>query len=121
MVYLLGKSFLVFKEKKYLVACEKAADLIWEQGLLFKGPGICHGIAGNGYAFLVLYRLTNDEKYLYRATKFVEFLTRREFLENARTPDREYSLYEGLAGTVCFLLDVLHTKNASFPFMNVCQ
>ncbi|KAF5270875.1 hypothetical protein FQA39_LY08320 [Lamprigera yunnana] len=39
------------------------ADLEWHKGLLKKGPGICHGIAGNGYLFLLLYRLTKDKKY----------------------------------------------------------
>lgn len=39
-------------------AAEKALDLIWKRGVLRKGPGICHGVAGGGYAFLLYYRLT---------------------------------------------------------------
>lgn len=118
-IYLLIKSYLTFREEKYLTSCRKAADLIWRQGLLKKGPGICHGVAGNGYAFLVMYRLTGDVKYMYRAIKFAEFLRSSEFLQISRTPDCPFSLYEGLAGTVCFLIDLLEPHNSSFPFMDV--
>lgn len=44
-------------------------EVIWQRGLLRKGYGICHGTAGNGYAFLSLYKLTQEKKYLYRACK----------------------------------------------------
>lgn len=118
-IYLLAKAYHVFKERRYLIACEKAAELIWDRGLLLKGAGICHGIAGNGYAFLILHRLTGDPKYLYRANAFMQFLTHSEFETRARTPDRPYSLYEGIAGTVCFLIDLLAPEEAHFPFMDV--
>lgn len=117
--YLFAKAYLVFKEQKYLDTCLKCGDLIWQKGLLRKGPGICHGIAGNGYVFLILYRLTNDQKHLYRATCFADFLTNQTFLREARTPDRPLSLYEGIAGTVCFLTDLLNPVKAQFPFMDV--
>ena len=120
-VYLFAKAFLIFKEQKYLQSCLKCGDLIWQKGLLRKGPGICHGVAGNGYVFLILYRLTNDQKHLYRASCFADFLTNSKFLNEARTPDRPLSLYEGIAGTVCFLADVLNPSNAQFPFMDVLE
>lgn len=109
----------MFREDKYLRACEKAADLIWREGLLRKGPGICHGVAGNGYAFLLMFRVTGHKQYLYKASKFMQFLRDSQFQKYARTPDRPYSLYEGLAGTVCYLLDLLTPERAAFPFMDV--
>lgn len=118
-IYLLAKSHLIFHEQRYLTACVKAADLVWRQGLLFKGPGICHGVTGNGYVFLIMYRLTNEPKYLYFANKFMEFLSHPLFIEHARVPDCRFSLYEGVAGTVCYLIDLLYPQNASFPFMDV--
>lgn len=118
-VYVLAKAYLIFDDIKYLTACKKAADCIWQKGLLYKGPGICHGIAGNGYTFLLLYRLTQDPKYLYRAEKFMEFLSNDNFINKSRIPDRPDSLYEGIAGTVCFLMDLLEPQNSSFPFMDV--
>lgn len=59
----------VFKEEKYLKEAADCAEVIWQRGLLRKGYGVCHGTAGNGYAFLSLYKLTQDRKYLYRACK----------------------------------------------------
>lgn len=119
VIYLFAKAYLIFRESKYLDVCLKCGDLVWNKGLLMKGPGICHGIAGNGYVFLLLFRLTQDPKHLYRASKFAEFLTNDTFLKAARTPDCPFSLYEGLAGTVCFLVDLLQPHKSSFPFMDV--
>lgn len=118
VVYFFLKAYLVFDEPKYLATCKTAVNLIWEKGLLRKGPGICHGIAGNGYAFLVLHKVTKDPLYLYRAIKFAEFLTKSRFIREAKTPDRPYSLYEGVAGTVCFLNDLIHVDQADFPFLH---
>uniref|UniRef100_A0AAG5CZZ5 LanC-like protein 3 homolog n=1 Tax=Anopheles atroparvus TaxID=41427 RepID=A0AAG5CZZ5_ANOAO len=118
-IYLCAKAYLTFREEKYLQSCRKCADAIWRRGLLRKGPGICHGVSGNGYAFLLMYRLTGENVYLYRAGKFAEFLATDTFSGSLLTPDRPYSLYEGLAGAVCFLVDILSPSNASFPFMDV--
>jgi len=60
---------------------------------LRKGPGICHGVAGSGFVFLLLFRLTCDPKHLYRARKFAEFLFTDEF-KAARTPDCQFRLIE---------------------------
>ena len=64
------------KETEYMPALVKAANLTWRRwhtpkprwslsliwflfrGLLKKGPGLCHGVAGSGYVFLLMYRLT---------------------------------------------------------------
>lgn len=59
----------VFKEEKYLKEAADCAEVIWQRGLLRKGYGLCHGTAGNGYAFLSLYQQTQEKKYLYRACK----------------------------------------------------
>lgn len=119
VIYLLLKAYQLFSDNKYLQASIRAAENVWRKGLLRKGPGICHGVAGNGYVFLILYRLTKDEKYLYRSAKFMEFLTNPGFMQHANIPDCPHSLYEGTAGTVCYLIDLLHPETASFPFMDV--
>lgn len=89
--------------------------------------------------FLILFRLTHDLKHLYRAGKFADFLTSKEFLQEADTPDTPFSLFEGKrslvlksdrckvmenpfffsSGSVCFLIDLLQPEKASFPFMDV--
>ena len=43
---------------------------IWPAGPLRKGCCICHGTAGNGYAFLELFNRTGDEKWPERARRF---------------------------------------------------
>jgi lantibiotic modifying enzyme len=45
-------------------------ELTWHAGPLTKGSNLCHGTAGNGYAFLKLYRRTGDAKWLERARAF---------------------------------------------------
>ena len=68
---------------------------------------------------LLLYRLTGEERYLYRAFKFADFMETTEFKNGARTPDSPYSLFEGLAGTVCFYGDLFQPSAAAFPFFDV--
>ena len=46
VVYLLTKAYLIWKEEKYLQAAVRCGEVVWKKGLLRKGPGICHGIAG---------------------------------------------------------------------------
>ena len=61
----------------------KAGELVWRAGPLAKGANICHGTAGNGYAFLKLYLQTQDARWLERARAFAmtaieQMRTRRE-------------------------------------------
>ncbi|XP_022904521.1 lanC-like protein 3 homolog [Onthophagus taurus] len=117
--YLFAKAYQIWNDQKYLDGIKRSADLIWKKGLLKKGPGLCHGIAGNGYVFLLLYRLTHDLKYLHRANCFFHFMYNDEFQKKARTPDNPYSLYEGLAGTACYVGDLLNPEKSEFPFCDI--
>ncbi|XP_015122370.1 lanC-like protein 3 [Diachasma alloeum] len=117
-VYLLAAAYRRYQDPRYLQACLRAGDLVWRKGLLRKGPGICHGVAGSGYVFLLLHRLTDDPIHLRRAAKFARFLKNPEFERHAWTPDCPYSLYEGLAGTLCFLADLVRPEHAAFPFQD---
>ena len=47
-----------------------AGELVWEAGPLRKSAGLCHGTAGNGWAFLKLNARTRDRKWLERARRF---------------------------------------------------
>lgn len=69
--------------------------------------------------FLLLYRLTGDPKHLHRARAFAYFVFTPTFSEEARRPDTPYSLYEGRAGTVCYLVDTMTPDQAAFPFFDV--
>uniref|UniRef100_A0A0N5ALL8 LanC-like protein 3 n=1 Tax=Syphacia muris TaxID=451379 RepID=A0A0N5ALL8_9BILA len=118
-VFLFIVAYLKIGEEKYLKAAEAAAGILWEKGVLYKGPGICHGVAGNGYAFLMLYRLTQQERFLHYARCFALIFCSSNFKRNARTPDSPLSLYEGIAGSLCYLCDLAEPINAQFPLIPI--
>ncbi|MEJ7599037.1 MAG: LanC-like protein [Kofleriaceae bacterium] len=77
-----------------------AGTTIWNAGPLAKGYGLCHGTAGNGYAFLKLHRRTGDPMWLSRARSFaMHALSQYEAKEG---PGR-YSLWTGDAGLAVYL------------------
>ena len=55
-VYTLYHAYKVFGDEKYRAALDRALDVIWQRGVIKKGLGLCHGIAGNAYTFLMMYR-----------------------------------------------------------------
>jgi lantibiotic modifying enzyme len=114
-VLLLLQAHRVFGQgRQYLDRARQVADgVIWPRGLLRKGVGLCHGIAGNAYTLLELGRY--DPSYVRKARYFADFaldhLNELEVL-----PDRPSSLYEGLAGLCCLLIDLLlPPEEARFP------
>ncbi|OJD18299.1 hypothetical protein AJ78_01675 [Emergomyces pasteurianus Ep9510] len=44
-----------FWEPDWEKAIRLASEQVWERGILFKGGGLCHGVAGNAWPFLLLY------------------------------------------------------------------
>uniref|UniRef100_A0A8C9WA87 Glutathione S-transferase LANCL1 n=1 Tax=Scleropages formosus TaxID=113540 RepID=A0A8C9WA87_SCLFO len=108
----------VFGVAQYLVDALQCGEVIWQRGLLKKGYGLCHGAAGNGYAFLALYKLTHDPKHLYRACVFAEWCMDYG-KHSCRTPDRPFSLFEGMAGTIYFLGDLLQPMKSKFPAFEI--
>ncbi|OWF39348.1 lanC-like protein 1 [Mizuhopecten yessoensis] len=113
-IHLFVSAYKTFTDSKYLDAAKKCADVIWERGLLKKGYGICHGTAGNAYAFLTMYKLTSNQEYLYKAYKFAEWCFDYE-KHGCHTADTPFSLFEGMAGTIYFLIDLLDPSKAYFP------
>lgn len=95
-----------------------AGEVVWNRGLL-KRVGICHGISGNTYVFLSLYRLTSNVGYLYRAKAFACFLLDRaqKLISEGKMHggDRPYSLFEGIGGMTCLFLDMTEPSDARFP------
>lgn len=62
-----------------------AGELTWHAGPLVKGGGLCHGTAGNGFAFLKLFRRTKDEIWLDRARRFAMHACRQSDAVRQRT------------------------------------
>jgi Lanthionine synthetase C-like protein len=102
------------------------AELPWRAGPFgtTKGPALCHGTAGNGYAFLKTFERTGDELWLERARRFavhaLEQVARRRrrvgsgrgALERGR-----YSLWTGDVGTALFAADCIDAR-AEFPIVD---
>jgi hypothetical protein len=87
-----------------------AAETTWRTGPLEKGPGLCHGTSGNGFALLRTYELTGDDLWLERA---------RAFADAALVQARNHvSLFTGDIGAV-LLAHACDTRDARFPIMDV--
>ena len=92
------------------------AELIWHAGPpgTEKGPGICHGTAGNGYAFLKVFERTGDEQWLERARRFaIHALGQVE-----RRGQGRYSLWTGDVGVALFAASCLEARG-DYPVVDV--
>jgi hypothetical protein len=91
-----------------------AGELIWRAGPPRKGPGLCHGTAGNGYAFLKLFRRSGDQRWLDRARGFANACYRA-------APARYDEIWPTALPAVdwrsrpCDLSLQLHRRNGSLP------
>jgi lantibiotic modifying enzyme len=92
------------EHERLLVA---GGELTWRAGPLAKGANLCHGTAGNGYAFLALFVRTGDGRWLERARVFAMHAA----AQVARTRDElgrgRYTLWTGDPGTALYLADCL--------------
>ena len=96
----------------------KGGELIWRAGPLTKGPNLCHGTAGNGYALLKLYRRTGDAKWLERAHAFAMHAIEQSERHAREYGHRRYSLWTGDVGLAVYLWDCINGE-AKFPTMDV--
>jgi hypothetical protein len=86
------------------------AETTWRNGPLEKGPGLCHGTAGNGYALLKTYAVTGDEIWLERARSFAAAA-----LDQLQ---QRYSLFTGDVGAALFAQACIDV-DPRFPIMDV--
>ena len=81
----------------------RAGNTIWNAGPLAKGHGLCHGTAGNGYAFLKLFHRTGDEIWLERARSFaMHAIMQAERMREQHGRGR-YTLWTGDPGLAIYL------------------
>jgi hypothetical protein len=90
------------------------AELTWRAGahLAEKGPGLCHGTAGNGYALLKVFERTGDELWLERARRFAVHA-----LAQVEAAPGRYSLFTGGVGVALFAAACLDA-DARFPILD---
>jgi hypothetical protein len=94
------------------------AELTWRAGPLAKGPGLCHGTAGNGYAFLRAHELTGDREWLERSRRFA--MHSLEQVDRARDEygQGRFTLFTGDVGAALFARSCLEV-DPRFPTMDV--
>jgi lantibiotic modifying enzyme len=90
----------------------------WSAGPLAKGPNLCHGTAGNAYAFLKLYVRTQDPLWLERARAFAMHAIEQSEQAAIRHRQLHYSLWTGDLGLAVFLWDCIQGQ-ARFPTLDV--
>jgi Lanthionine synthetase C-like protein len=95
------------------------AELTWRAGPSGpeKGFGLCHGTAGNGYAFLKAFERTGDEHWLERARRFAVHALGQVEQSKARRGQGRYSLFTGDVGVALFAAACLDCRSA-YPVMD---
>ncbi|GMR49785.1 hypothetical protein PMAYCL1PPCAC_19980 [Pristionchus mayeri] len=125
MVGFLLTAHRVLGQGSFLEAAQRAGELIWHEGVLKKGPGVCHGVGGNGLALLQVYAATGDDRWLTRAKCFAVMMMDQSVQRSQRTPDAPESLFEGWAGGLALLTGIAKAEREpvtglnAFPFMPV--
>ncbi len=82
-------------------------ELTWRAGPLRKGANLCHGTAGNGYAFLALLERTGDERWLTRARAFATHAAAQVEHDRSEYGQGRYTLWTGDLGTALYLADCI--------------
>jgi lantibiotic modifying enzyme len=96
----------------------RAGELIWHAGPLRKGANLCHGTAGNGYAFLKLYRRFGEAQWLERARAFAMAAIAQCRAARRAYGQGRYSLWTGDLGLAVYLHDCLRAA-PRFPTIDV--
>jgi hypothetical protein len=95
------------------------AELVWRAGAHGpeKGPGLCHGTAGNGYALLTAFERTGDEEWLERARGFAVHALGQVERVRAEAGQGRYSLLTGDPGVALFAAACLDA-DPRFPLLD---
>jgi hypothetical protein len=95
----------------------EGGELTWKAGPLSKGAGLCHGTAGNGYAFLKLFARSGDEIWLDRARAFAMHSIGQYEGHCREYGCGRYSLWTGDQGLALYLWSCIEADDA-FPTMD---
>jgi lantibiotic modifying enzyme len=87
-------------------------ELTWRAGPLAGKPGLCHGTAGNGYAFLALLARTGDEAWLQRARAFATHAAAQVSAARETHGRGRFTLWTGDPGIALYLADCLDGHGA---------
>ena len=94
-----------------------AGEAIWAAGPLAKGPGLCHGTAGNGQAFLMLHQRSGDTRWLDRARRFAMHALAQCAQQRELHGMGRFNLWTGDAGVAIYLWQCLQVR-AGMPTLD---
>ncbi len=108
-----------FLDEELLLA---GAELVWHAGppSMDKGPGICHGTAGSGYALLKTFARTGDELWLERARRFCVHALRQVERARAEHGRGRYALWVGDVGVALYAAGCLEAR-AAYPVVDAWE
>jgi len=88
------------------------AELAWQAGPCGdeKGPSLCHGTAGAGWAFLKAFERTQDDRWLERARRFAVHALEQAKRMRAERGRGRYSLWTGDLGVALYAADCLDAR-----------
>jgi lanthionine synthetase-like protein len=89
-------------------------ELAWRVGPPRGNAGLCHGTAGNGFAFLALFARTGDERWLARARAFALHALDQVRRLRAASGRGRYTLFTGDAGAASLAAACIDV-DARFP------
>jgi hypothetical protein len=95
-----------------------AGHAIWRAGPLAKGPGLCHGTAGNGEALLTLFQRTGDALWLQRARRFAMHAVAQADAARRLQGHGRHTLWTGDAGLAVYLWQCI-TGRAGMPALDL--
>jgi len=107
------------KSQSLELLLKETAELVWQAGPLIKGASICHGTAGNGYAFLYYYQRSGAKIWLDRARRFAMHAIEQSQAARISYGQGRYTLWTGDAGLAIYLHHCIFPEEASLPGLDL--
>jgi hypothetical protein len=96
----------------------QAGALAWQAGPLVKGPGLCHGTAGSGFAMLKLHTRSGNALWLERARALAMHAAAQVEQQRAQHGQGRHALWTGDLGVACLLWNCI-TGSSAIPTLDV--
>lgn len=96
-----------------------AGELIWRAGPLVKGPGLCHGTAGNALALLKLANRFEDDIWLGRARSMALHAYSQVKQQHKQFGQARHALWTGDLGVAWVLWLCIEKNTPSIPTLDV--
>jgi hypothetical protein len=111
LILLWSIAYKIYGETQFFKSAMAAGEYCIHESKYVYGH-LCCGAAGAGYAMICLNRMDPDGPWLGHALRYGE-----QAYEGMMVIHWRLSLFQGLAGVICFLLDLENPVEARFPLL----